>query len=559
MAEQSSMLRLQDRHITSLTVDEMDDEETFKHHLTMAKISPDVRIHEWLKAAGFYHATFIRGFKLVPALIAALIERWRPETHTFHMPCGECTITLEDVVMLIGVPVNGAPLIGTPLTGEPLFDHTQATPESICAYYLGKVPGQSNFKGPRLKLSWLQNEFQLGEYNSVQDVYNASRAYVMQLIGGILMPDKSGNLVHTRYLRFLRYPWEAASYSWGSAILAFLYRELCKGAKIENGRKVRGIGGCLLLLQAWAWERLPFWTPITRTSVQFPLVASVTPLIHFAIVEFQYGDRVLRQFGFHQPIPYIDTDHDYLHDYDERGRAEVQWEVVHAEYINMWNDRVSTVPHRAPSDEYDFDFERSEYLTYFMNNGKPYLTTVDEREECRRYKKKYGGKGESSRAAARAVQNVEWPRDTTGWPASWGERVEMPSPVIWERGSAPTNVSPEVVPSPLDTHGFDSADLYRPEFDPPQSPIYTDFGQSFDMQNFMSSSALHMGMDSGDMDIFTTPPPMPTVNEDPSYNEEDAEEDSEEPLRAAHRARKPPQSYLSTTSVHGQKLRKKIT
>ncbi|KAK8682494.1 hypothetical protein V6N13_054880 [Hibiscus sabdariffa] len=306
------------------------------------------------------------------------------------------------------------------------------------------------------------------------------------------------------------------------------------------------------------------WKPYQEASTFVPdallvdanLWCSVTPLIHFAIVEFQYGDMVLRQFGFHQPIPYIDTDHDYLHDYDERGRAEVQWEVVHAEYINMWNDRASTVPHRAPSDEYDFDFERSEYLAYFMNNGKPYLTTVDEREECRRYKKKYGGKGESSRAAARAVRNVEWPRDRTGWPPSWEERVQMPSPVIWERGSAPTNVSPEVVPSPLDTHGFDSADLYRPEFDRPQSPIYADFGQSLDMQNFMSTSDI-MGMDSGYMNIFTTPPPMPIVNDEPSYNEEDAEEDTEEPLRAARRAQKPPQSYLSTTSVHGQKLRKK--
>jgi len=42
-----------------------------------------------------------------PAALTALVDRWRPETHTFHLPVGEMTITLEDVAMILGLPIRG--------------------------------------------------------------------------------------------------------------------------------------------------------------------------------------------------------------------------------------------------------------------------------------------------------------------------------------------------------------------------------------------------------------------------------------------------------------------
>ncbi|CAI0547695.1 unnamed protein product [Linum tenue] len=46
-------------------------------------------------------------------LLTAMAERWRPETHTFHLPEGEMTITLKDVAILTGLPISGDAIIGS--------------------------------------------------------------------------------------------------------------------------------------------------------------------------------------------------------------------------------------------------------------------------------------------------------------------------------------------------------------------------------------------------------------------------------------------------------------
>ena len=47
-----------------------------------------------------------------PAVLTAMIDRWWLETHNFHLPCGEMTITLEDAAMILGLKIQGFLVIG---------------------------------------------------------------------------------------------------------------------------------------------------------------------------------------------------------------------------------------------------------------------------------------------------------------------------------------------------------------------------------------------------------------------------------------------------------------
>jgi hypothetical protein len=47
------------------------------------------------------------------AVLMTLVDRWCPETHMFHLPCGEITVTLQDVVMILGLPIDSTPVCAT--------------------------------------------------------------------------------------------------------------------------------------------------------------------------------------------------------------------------------------------------------------------------------------------------------------------------------------------------------------------------------------------------------------------------------------------------------------
>ncbi|MBA0876695.1 hypothetical protein Goshw_001606 [Gossypium schwendimanii] len=92
------------------------------------------------------------------------------------------------------------------------------------------------------------------------------------------MPDLSRNLVHLRWLLKLVEFRAAGELSWGSAVLATLYQEMC-GATRPSKAKIRG---CLSLLQSWAQFRFLFLRPQVDHPYTFPLITRWNHLASYA-------------------------------------------------------------------------------------------------------------------------------------------------------------------------------------------------------------------------------------------------------------------------------------
>ncbi|CAI0446567.1 unnamed protein product [Linum tenue] len=150
------------------------------------------------------------------SLIIAPVEHWRPETSTFHLPFGEVTITLEDVVTLNGLAIDGDAVV---------VDIPDEEWSEICLRLLGRVP--DDLSGGVVRIVWLRDEFNHLPGNASQEVTEQfERAYALSLMGGVLFPNRSGATVHLQYLLLVEDWQRAGRFAWGAAILSYLYREM---------------------------------------------------------------------------------------------------------------------------------------------------------------------------------------------------------------------------------------------------------------------------------------------------------------------------------------------
>uniref|UniRef100_A0A2N9GV16 Aminotransferase-like plant mobile domain-containing protein n=1 Tax=Fagus sylvatica TaxID=28930 RepID=A0A2N9GV16_FAGSY len=285
------------------------------------------------------------------------------------MPHGEMTITLQDVEVLLGLPVDGRPLVASPIV----------EPAELCRQLLGVTTTEEALDGSRISLPWLSRQFQAP-----------------------ITAETNEQTVQQRIFD------RAREYSWGGAALAWMYRELCRACEMP----AKDIAGPLILVQMWAWERFPhmvpelvappeidygedvdgqplprgphgvrwrgikckkkvpthvlesyrrsfstilasqiIWEPYKEILDGLPAYCKAgqdiwrtkSPLVCGHLIEWHLPNRVLRQFGMEQDIPGPFDTETRLHDVDLRGKSDTDWTIEWDDYIQKWNKRAETV------------------------------------------------------------------------------------------------------------------------------------------------------------------------------------------------------------------------
>ena len=202
-------------------------------------ISPEP--HTWFRLAERSGLTGLRTLGIAcnmdAALISAFVERWHPETNTFHMPFGEMTITLDDIHQILQVPIRGRSCTSD-LDEAAVRQRIRAdlgVDEEVMRSWKTGIP-LTHLETTVLE-TWMRSE--------VRDEVVIARYYLFLLLGSTVLVDKSTNAAKEKWLALLFDLGVTCDTAWGAGILAYVYRNLGQASR----RGAQGIASCGVLIR----------------------------------------------------------------------------------------------------------------------------------------------------------------------------------------------------------------------------------------------------------------------------------------------------------------------
>nr|XP_004506523.1 protein MAIN-LIKE 1-like [Cicer arietinum] len=243
-------------------------------------------------------------------LISAFAERWHTETSSFHLPFGEMTITLDNVMSILSIPCYGEFFTPPANVNEDLA--IVAAVELLGVDYDKAVIETRTNRGASYSFEWLKAVFFKQLHEGRYDC--ASRVYLLHLAGCTILADKSFTLVFAKYLFLFQDLDTCGKWAWGPAALVVLYDYLSYKAYNEADWRIfvsiseqtsRNIAYYRAKLDALRDTNI-IWTPNydANSMTRFSSVSLFTGYILWCSTMVSYfPERCTRQFGYTQHIP----------------------------------------------------------------------------------------------------------------------------------------------------------------------------------------------------------------------------------------------------------------
>ncbi|MBA0879062.1 hypothetical protein Goshw_019670, partial [Gossypium schwendimanii] len=176
---------------------------------------------------------------------------------------------------------------------------------------------------------------------AISDNIYGGRAYILEMIGGYLMPDLSRNLVHLKWLLKLVDFRAVGEFSWWSTVLATLWNHSASYVGI-----LTVLEDIRLLLNQRSEAQTPYEDPKIQVVISDEFFQNLNiwhvkvPWVNYATVEIHQMDRL--------------------------------------EHIEMWKNRYDHLPTREPIIVPELVCVL-DYMPWFRIHGKPYLLSEEER------------------------------------------------------------------------------------------------------------------------------------------------------------------------------------